>query len=183
MSTTSDLPRFKYHPDPLASGSIVPSPNACRSCGRVRGFIYSGPTYTVEELEDSICPWCISEGTAHEKFDASFTDITQVGGSEWIAVSRPVAEEVAFRTPGFSGWQAERWFTHCEDAGEFLGPMGRTELEAIGSEAIAVIRLESSYSDDEWQGYWKSMDRDHGPTAYVFRCRHCGKLGGYSDCH
>jgi len=182
MTTTIDLPRFKYHPDPLATGSIVPAASVCRCCGRVRGFIYRGSTYAVEELEDAICPWCIADGNAHEKFGAEFTDSTQVGGSEWTVVSREVVEEVAFRTPGFAAWQTERWFTHCEDAGEFLGPMGRAELETMGPEAIAVIRLETGYSDEEWREYYRSMDKDHGPTAYVFRCRHCGKIGGYSDC-
>ncbi|PYT73861.1 MAG: hypothetical protein DMG39_05530 [Acidobacteria bacterium] len=43
-----------------------------------------------------------------------------------------MVEEVAFRTPEFAGWQTEPWFTHCEHAGEFLGPMGRPELDAVG---------------------------------------------------
>jgi len=165
MVSAGELPKFKYHPDPLAAGSAVPSPNVCRCCDRGRGFVYHGSPYSVEELEDAICPWCISDGAAHQKFDAEFTDLAQIGRTEWIAVSRQIAEEVAFRTPGFAAWQTERWFTHCEDAGEFLGPMGRPELESMGPEAIAVIRSESGYSDEEWQEYYQSMDKDHGPTA------------------
>lgn len=179
----AELPQFKYHPDPLATGSIVSSTGVCRCCGQVRGFICWGPTYSVEELEDAICPWCIADGIAHDKFDAEFTDTTQVGGSGWVAVSRQIVEEVAFRTPGFAGWQTERWFTHCEDAGEFLGPMGRAQLEEIGPEAIAVIRAESGHLGAEWEEYYQALDKDRGPTAYLFRCRHCGQLGGYSDCH
>ena len=49
-------------------------------------------------------------------------------------------EEVAYRTPGFSGWQQERWWTHCGDAGQFLGRAGRKELEAFGPEAITAIQ-------------------------------------------
>ena len=183
MAATNDLPRFKYHPDPIATGSIVPSRNVCRCCERARGFIYRGSRYSVEELEESICPWCIAEGIAHEKFGAEFTDSGQIGGSDWVTVNPQIVEEVAFRTPGFAGWQSERWFTHCEDAGEFLGPMGRAELEAMGPEAIAVIRVESGYTKEEWEQYYQVMDKDHGPTAYLFRCLRCGKLGGYSDCH
>ena len=36
------------------------------------------------------------------------------------SVSDEIVAEVAYRTPGFTGWQQERWFTHCA-AGEFLG--------------------------------------------------------------
>ncbi|MCK5338820.1 MAG: CbrC family protein, partial [Bacteroidales bacterium] len=32
-----DLPKFKYHPDPLKSGSIVRSENECECCGKKRG--------------------------------------------------------------------------------------------------------------------------------------------------
>jgi len=39
-----DLPTFRYHPDPLASGSIAASDAACACCNQHRGFIYTGPT-------------------------------------------------------------------------------------------------------------------------------------------
>ena len=102
---------------------------------------------------------------------------------EWETVPEAVVEEVAYRTPCFIGWQQERWFTHCGDAGEFLAIAGRPELEALGSEAIDAIRQECRYEDEEWNSYFRALDRAGGPTAYIFRCRHCGKLGGYSDCH
>jgi uncharacterized protein len=40
-----DLPVFRYHPDPIASGSIVASGAQCACCGARRGFIYTGPVY------------------------------------------------------------------------------------------------------------------------------------------
>jgi uncharacterized protein CbrC (UPF0167 family) len=177
------LPTFKYHPDPISTGSIEPSDVSCTACGLARGFIYKGPVYAVKELDDLLCPWCIADGTAHEKFDAEFVDVEGVGGyGDWEEVSPEIVSEVAFRTPGFSGWQQERWFTHCEDAGEFLGPAGRKELDSFGSEAISAIQEESGLDGEEWDDYLEALDRDGGPTAYIFRCRHCGALGGYSDC-
>jgi len=98
-------------------------------------------------------------------------------------VSPEVAEEIAQRTPAFSGWQQERWWTHCHDAAEFLGVAGRHELEARWRDVIPAIRAEAGYDDGEWAEYFAALDREHGPTAYVFRCRHCGQLGGYSDSH
>ena len=127
-----DLPTFKYHPDPLSTGSIEPSTKICLACGLSRGYIYKGQTYAQEELIDAFCPWCIADGTAHEKFEAEFVDAASVGDyGAWEPVSEEIVAEVAYRTPGFTGWQQERWFTHCRDAAEFLGPMGKVELEAI----------------------------------------------------
>ncbi len=177
-----ELPRFKYHPDPEGTGSIVPSVDACQVCGKVRGLAYQGQPYSNTELE-VICPWCIADGSAHEKFGAEFIDREAVGGyGRWTRVPRTVVEEVAFRTPGFNGWQQEQWFTHCEDAAEFLGPMGKEELDSIGHEAIAVIQRESGCTGDEWNSYYRTLNKHQRATAYLFRCRHCGQFGGYSDC-
>jgi uncharacterized protein CbrC (UPF0167 family) len=150
------LPTFKYHPDPLSTGSIEPSDAVCVACGLARGFIYKGSVYAVEELADLICPWCIADGTAHEKFDAQFVDVDGVGGyGDWQIVPFETVNDVAFRTPGFSGWQQERWFTHCGDAGEFLGPAGIKELGNFGSEAISAIQRESGLSGVSRTTTWK----------------------------
>jgi uncharacterized protein CbrC (UPF0167 family) len=177
-----ELPTFKYHPDPLATGSIEASDRRCLGCGKARGFIYKGQAYAEEELIDAFCPWCIADGTAHEKFDAEFVDSEGVGGyGVWESVSEEIIAEVAYRTPGFTGWQQERWFTHCADAGEFLGRAGQKELIAHGPNAIAAIKEEIGFEGIEWKEYFESLDSEGEPTAYVFRCRHCGAFGGYSD--
>ncbi len=106
------LPTFKYHPDPVLTGSIRRSNAFCLSCKRATGWIYVSAVYAVDELDEQLCPWCIADGAAHEAFDASFTDECGIGGyGDWDAVPESVIEEVAFRTPGFSGWQQEMWWT------------------------------------------------------------------------
>jgi uncharacterized protein len=131
---------------------------------------------------DAVCPWCIADGSAHDKFGVSFADWSGIGGyGEWEEVAAAVADEIAYRTPGFASWQQERWFTHCGDGALYLGAMGRKELEAAGTEAIEAIRLECGYEGADWTSYFEALDANSGPTAYLFRCRHCGKLGGYSD--
>ncbi|MBV8836399.1 MAG: CbrC family protein, partial [Alphaproteobacteria bacterium] len=104
-----DLPVFAYHPDPIASGSIVASPAECVCCGEARGFIYTGPAYCEAELEEALCPWCIADGSAHQKFDASFADAALFPDG----IARETIEAIAFRTPGFNGWQQERWLGCC----------------------------------------------------------------------
>lgn len=89
------LPKFKYHPDPVGTGSIVESDVECCCCGKTRGYIYVGPVYAEEEYEECICPWCIADGSARKKLDARFTDEALVGGGgEWTSSSNS--------TPSFS---------------------------------------------------------------------------------
>src|SRR3954469_21359716 len=114
-----ELPVFRYHPDSVGTGNAQQSNQECVCCGEQRGLIYVGPVFAEDELNEALCPWCIADGSAHERFDAEFTDAASVGLG-WEDVPQKVVEEVSFRTPGFSGWQQERWFTHCGDAAEFL---------------------------------------------------------------
>src|SRR5512147_1560630 len=99
------LPGFRYHPDPLASGSVVASDKTCRCCGKARGYIYAGPVYAEDELEESICPWCIADGAANRKFDATFFDAEAVADE----VPDAAMDEICERTPGYIAWQQGHW--------------------------------------------------------------------------
>jgi uncharacterized protein CbrC (UPF0167 family) len=113
---TDALPDFPYHPDPVATGSVEESAAVCLNCGRVRGFIYTGPVYATDEIEP-LCPWCIADGSAAARFDASFTDVAELPDD----VPAEAIVRVMRRTPGFSGWQQEHWLFHCGDGAAFLG--------------------------------------------------------------
>jgi uncharacterized protein CbrC (UPF0167 family) len=181
---TDSLPTFRYHPDPVATTSIVASPKACRRCGQQRGYIYAGPVYADAELDEALCPWCIADGSAAREFDAEFTDPDGVGNyGTWDSVSPEIVEEVSRRTPGFTGWQQERWWTHCADAAMFLGRAGRRELEERWREVVPALMAEAGLEGASWREYAAQLDADGSPTAYVFQCRLCGQLGGYSDSH
>lgn len=176
------LPKFRCHPDPVGTGSILPSEVQCIGCKISRGWIYSGSAYCETEVDEKLCPWCIADGTAHLKFGVEFVDPAGVGGyRDWVSPPNSVIEEVSFRTPAFNGWQQERWFTHCNDAAAFVGCAGKRELEATDRAAYDAIRLESGFDEEQWALYFNQMDKDYGPTAYLFRCLHCGAWGGYSD--
>jgi uncharacterized protein CbrC (UPF0167 family) len=73
------LPKFRYHPDPIASGSIVGSNEPCRGCGNARGYVYAGPIYSEAERDEQLCPWCIADGSAHGEFHALFADAERFG--------------------------------------------------------------------------------------------------------
>jgi len=176
-----NLPVFRYHPDPIASGSIVASDAQCLCCGRPRGFIYTGPAYCEAELDEALCPWCIADGSAHEKFDASFVDEALIPDG----IRPEIVEEIAFRTPGFSGWQQEKWLSCCGDAAAFLEPAGRTEIRAnypqLEGTLMMYIVHELEISGAAATRFLASLGRDQGPTAYVFACRHCDSKLAYID--
>jgi uncharacterized protein CbrC (UPF0167 family) len=159
---------------------VVESDVVCLACDQRRGYIYTGPVFAVDELDEALCPWCIADGNAAEKFDAEFTD---VGVGLPSDVPRDVMQEIARRTPGFSGWQQEHWLYHCSDGAVFLGRAGRIELEPH-PEAIEVLRHEHDeygWSPEQVDDYLASLNKDDQPTAYLFRCRHCGQHLAYSD--
>jgi len=174
------LPEFPYHPDPLGTGAVVRSDAGCLACGTARGYVYTGPVYAVEELHEAFCPWCIADGSAATTFDAEFTD---VGWGVPDDVPAQVLEVVAQRTPGFSGWQQEHWLYHCADGAAFLGAAGAAEL-ASHADALDMLRREQKdrgESPERAEAYLAGLDRDRQPTAYLFRCRHCGRHLAYSD--
>ncbi len=178
-----ELPEFKYHPDPVGTGVVEQSENECVCCGRVRGFVYTGPVFAEEELVDSICPWCIANGIAHEKYAAEFNNREGIGDyGTWVEVAPEVKSEVAYRTPGFRGWQQERWWTHCGDAAIFLGAAGKSEIEQYGKQLEKVLMEEAGLNEEQWVVYFSALSKSGSPTAYVFKCSKCAQLGGYSDC-
>lgn len=176
-----DLPAFPYHPDPVASGSIVASEAACACCGKRRGFIYAGPVYSERELDDALCPWCIADGSAHRTFDANFAD--PAGFAD--AIAPEVVDEIAFRTPGFNAWQQEKWLSCCGDAAAFLEPVGHAELRLRHPQLEGALMMyivhELEISGAAAVRLLQSLDRDRGPTAYVFSCRHCDNKPAYID--
>lgn len=142
------LPSFKYHPDPIATGSVEASAAPCRCCGRARGYLYVGPVYGSEDLHESLCPWCIADGSAALTLGAEFADSRPL---KLAGVPAPIVEEVHFRTPGYSSWQSEQWIVHCGDACEFHGRASAVEISSAG------------------------MQRGQS-APFKFKCRHCGTL-------
>lgn len=176
-----DLPHFPYHPDPIASGSIEKSDKECLCCGKARGYIYTAAIYCEADVEDGICPWCIADGSAHEKFDASFTDPACFPDG----IAQAAIDEVCFRTPGFSSWQQGQWLCCCNDACAFLEPAGYKELQAryprAEGDLITYIVHELGISGGAAHQLYRALDRDKGPTAYIFQCRHCDAQPAYID--
>ena len=172
------LPEFVYHPDPVATGSVIESDGTCSCCGRTRGFAYVGPVYSAEEVE-GLCPWCIADASAAERFNAEFTDVAVYADE---SVPADVMRVVLRQTPGFSGWQQEQWMFHCSDAAEYLGEMRAADMAehpAI-AEMFAVQCREAGLSEGDTSRFLVELGNNDA-LGYGFQCRHCGTELGYWD--
>jgi uncharacterized protein len=166
------LPVFKYHPDPLATGSVIESNAVCRCCGQNRGYIYTSSVYASEDLDNEICPWCIGDGRAAENFGATFVDdrpLREAGIEEAIIL------EVTTKTPGYDTWQGDVWLSHCNDACAFLGDAPKEDVVKIANEHIQVNGGE--WIDAEMMKEIAKGYRPKGsPAFYKFKCLHCNVI-------
>lgn len=172
-STDLALPIFRFHPDPIGSGSVVASPWSCQCCQRAHGYIYAGPVYAEQDLTDALCPWCIADGSAAERFGARFVD------SEAFAAgaSDCVVKEITERTPGFNAWQNESWPSCCGEPAAFITPAGiaeiRTRFYQLEGSLMMFIVQELGISGGAARQFLESLRRDHSPTVFVFKCQRC----------
>ena len=116
----TSLPHFPYHRDPESSGSIRESDDACECCGKSRGVLYAGSVYARERPEN-LCPWCIADGSASEKYGAEFFD-AYFCDDDLNEVDLPATNhlEVFGRTIGFATFNPIGWWVHCDKPAEYV---------------------------------------------------------------
>jgi uncharacterized protein len=176
-----DIPQFRYHPDPIRSGTIIKSDIECQCCGKRRGYIYAGPVYAEHDLENAICPWCIAVGKAHKKFNAEFVD------AEAFPEGTPAAtiQKITQQTPGYSAWQSEQWPICCGDATAFLRPTGiqeiRKECYEVEGHVMTYVVQELHISGGAANRVVESLSKDGQPTLYLFQCLHCQRYRFHID--
>jgi len=166
------LPTFRYHPDPIATGVIKPSDAVCPCCGMIGGYEYSSSIYSKEEVE-SVCPWCIADGSAAEKFDAMFTDYHPLIKA---GIPGDIFEAVVYRTPGYDSWQQEEWLSCCGDACAFHGDISKQELHSLPDETLSQLwsgeYMQESHCREIIEYYRPQGD----PAIYKFVCLHCKQI-------
>lgn len=164
-----EFPTFKYHPDPISTEAIKESNDVCECCNEARGYVYTSNLYAEEEIE-FICPWCISDGSAAEKFNGMFSDnypLLEAG------VPEEVISEVCKRTPGYNSWQQEEWQAHCGTACEFHGDVDKSELTALTGESLEKFLRVQMIKPDVWQDILKYYEKGGNPAVYKFKCPEC----------
>ena len=61
------------------------------------------------------------------------------GYGAWQAVPDSVVAEITQRTPGFTGWQQERWLYHCAEPAAFLGRVGYEQIRELPDALDALL--------------------------------------------
>ena len=173
MNGTEPLPYFRYHPAPLATGAVAASEKICACCNQARGYIYVGPVYSVNDLHDALCPWCIADGSAASKLDASFADSYPLARA---GVPADVIEEVNLRTPGYVSWQQEWWLSHCGDACEFHGDASIQDVESASDSTKQAWLLEYKQDEAAWKWVTEGYQPGGDSALYKFVCRHCRQV-------
>lgn len=174
-----ELPKFRYHPDPLVTGAVVRETGVCVCCNRQVEYLYDASDYG-EDLPSKICPWCIADGSAHEQFDVTFTDTYALSSA---GISDRIIEEVAQRTPGYICWQSEAWLSHCNDACAFLGDATKETVRQMTADERARFIAEQDIDEDEFADIVEHYEPAGQPAIYHFRCLHCGVNRFGMDCH
>lgn len=172
-----DLPTFKYHPNPIATGAVKESDAACECCGQARGFIYTSRLYSAQKVE-AICPWCIADGSAAKKFEGMFCDDSPLAEA---GLAEEVIGEVSQRTPCFNSWQQQVWLTCCEDACEFHGNVSTAEVAAMDIDAAAEAFHGRWPNESQFEQFKKNYRPGGNPAIYKWVCRHCAKVQLYAD--
>ena len=173
-----ELPKFSYFPDPLGNGCIVPSESQCKCCGQFRQYMYIGPIYSEEEIEE-VCPWCIANGLAAKKWSAFFNTIHNVPGS----VSKKVLDIISYRTPGYENWQDHSWLFSKIDALIFVGEVIGADLISEGNnyKIEACINALSKWQFDRAIDNLRHVEIGGNPAIYLFQDKDTGAYRAYAD--
>src|SRR5690554_1791916 len=113
-----ELPKFKYSPNAFELDIFENVEGTCSVCNEKRQIKYTSSFYSVEEPE-YICPWCIADGKASEKYKGEFNDYEGIENSENI--EKELLLQASERTPSYTSWQQEVWLTHCNEPCAFVG--------------------------------------------------------------
>lgn len=139
--------------------------------------MYRGPIYCTSDV-DEVCPWCIHDGSAAAKWDASFNDTYSYPDT----VPQSIVKTVAERTPGFVTWQGNHWLFSERDALVFIEEVEGTKLVKEGNAGKIAATMAALA---EW---WLTDDSNildvtqaGQPAVYLFHDRSTGGYSAYAD--
>lgn len=200
-----ELPNFKYHPNPIETGSILKSDEKCQCCNVSKGYIYCGSFYSKHPVRE-FCPWCIANGEAAEKFDGSFIAsleseffISNLSNEKISLLEKVMALfsnkpkypnndlpqesdlELFCKTPGFSSYQEEVWLEHCGKPCEYHGLAVTEDLQGISQEEIERLVNHSSMTLDDIKELAALPPKTKLDNLFKFKCINCNELRFWED--
>ena len=166
----AELPRFKYNPNAEKLGIIKKEKTNCPVCRQDRDYVYNGPFYSIDKVE-GLCPWCIKNGLAAQKYNGHFQDAASCDDVE----KQEYLVALTTKTPGYSGWQQERWLSHCGDFCALKDYVGWAEIKDLKEELtddISEIKADYGLTQEQLETY---LINNGSMQGYLFQCLHCGK--------
>ncbi|MGS2740051.1 CbrC family protein [Sinomicrobium pectinilyticum] len=171
-----ELPKFKYSPNAFDLDLFDKEEGVCDVCNEKRNLKYNSSFYSREEPE-YICPWCIANGKAAEKYSGEFNDYCGIEGvspnpnDAAPAIPEELLLEITGKTPSYTSWQQEVWPTHCNEPCAFIG--------YADTKTIAPL-MDELNEDIEKSGYGaelikKHLSKDGSLVGYLFQCVNCGQ--------
>lgn len=176
---SKELPKFKYFPRPLENGCIIHKEEICECCYLPRRYMYVGPIYCEDEIEE-VCPWCIANGMAAAKWSASFNSVYNDVPN---GVPKHVLDIIVERTPGYETWQENHWLYSETDALIFIGEVSGAKLISEGNHDKIQACMNAL---NEWKFDWtiehlKEVVIGGQPAIYLFQDDRTGKHRAYAD--
>ncbi|GHF36747.1 hypothetical protein HNQ07_001283 [Deinococcus metalli] len=166
---TDPLPDFRYYADPYGDRTIIEEDITCRVCGAQRAWKYDGVLYAADEL-DAICPWCVANGHAAEKFDGCFQDVMFPE-----AASEESVLWVLMRTPSVASWNPFEWPEHCGECCRYIGDLrnhrhpGYIESASVQTDLFEISRKTGLTRDEVLS--WADTGSIY---LRLFQCVQCG---------
>jgi hypothetical protein len=144
------------------------------------GYVYTGPCYVEDDFDAMLCPWCIADGRAFQRFGVTFAEIAPGPGFDLHT-----AEEIEERTPGITTWNPIQWPACCDMPMAYMEPVGTAELQARHVKLAAALpaQLATAQGIDAAAAaaLCQQLQRDGSPTLHVFRCLRCKREQGVLD--
>lgn len=178
-----ELPKFKYSPNAYILDIFEEEEGICSVCTEKRQLRYTSSFYSVEKPE-FICPWCVANGKASEKYGGEFNDYCGIEGvspDPNDALSTIPLEqllEITNKTPSYTSWQQEVWLIHCNEPCAFIGYADTKMIKLLMNELNDDI--ENNGYDSEF--IKKSLSKNGSLVGYLFQCVNCGKHRLHVDC-
>lgn len=178
------LPHFKYHPNVYELDLFEEEQGECSICLQGRSLRYEGPFYSIEDPE-YICPWCIADGSAAEKYNGEFNDYCGIEGvspnpnDPEPTIQSELLDEICLKTPGYHSWQQGEWQSHCNEPCVFLGYADTDSIQPFYDEIKEeLIESGQNYSLE----MLNNISKDGHVVGYLFQCAQCGKHKLHIDC-
>lgn len=170
--------KFKYHPNVwkqnVFSHKKDNKRSICQCCENETEYFIEN-MYSIEDV-NCICPDCVANGKAAEKFDGDFI---QDAECEKVSDKKKI-NELFKRTPGYISYQGEHWLACCDDFCAYIGEVGIKDLKEMGIAETLISEYEENNPDDYYEDCMEYLGNGI-MQGYLFRCLHCNKYHLWVD--